>query len=422
MRSRWRLRPLVLVVFALAGCSGPFGSLVTTSGAALQRSSSVPRTEMSAAQEQVMFDFGGDGGRNPFAPPIADKNGALYGTTQHGGGKGEGAVFKLVPSGTTYNETTLWNFSGTPDGAEPVAGLIADKAGALYGTTRIGGGEQNFGTVFKLTPSGKTYTESVIHTFAGGSDGFWPTAGLTADKKGALYGTTSMAGGSGYGTAFRLVRSGKVYIATVLHSFGATGDGATPVGGLLVDKSGALYGTTYAGGSAGDGTVFKLTPSGKAYTESFLYSFKGGSDGSQPTSTLVEDASGALYGTTNAGGSNDLGTVFKLVPSGKTYAESVIYSFGSVSGDGAQPYAGLTPDGTGAFYGTTLAGGRGSGIVFKLTPSGGGYSESIVYTFGSGNDGSKPYGGVTRDGTGALYGTTWQGGSIGYGTAFKVTP
>jgi uncharacterized repeat protein (TIGR03803 family) len=406
----------------LVGCGRGLVSPTAALGGAFQSSSIAERTVRDTAQEKVIFTFGGDGGRDPFAPPIADKGGALYGTTAFGGGVGGGAVFKLTRSGSTYTETTLWNFKGDPDGAESHAALIANTSGALYGTTRLGGGQQNFGAVFKLTPSGKTYTESVIYAFTAGSDGFWPLGALIADKSGALYGTTSQGGGGTYGTVFKLTGSGTTYSETTLHSFAGVADGATPAAALLAGKHGVLYGTTYAGGTAGSGTVFKLKPSGKSYTESILYSFKGGtSDGAQPSSTLVADKSGALYGTTGAGGSSNDGTVFKLVPSGKKYNESVIYSFQG-GADGVGPYAGLTAGKAGVFYGTTLSGGRGGGIVFKLTPSGSGYTESIVYTFQGNNDGSRPYAGLMLDASGALYGTTWQGGSSGYGTAFKVTP
>jgi uncharacterized repeat protein (TIGR03803 family) len=299
-------------------------------------------------------------------------------------------------------ETVLYSFTGGSDGSEPVAGLIADNQGALYGTTS-GGGSSGRGTVFKLTPPGRgqtAWTETVLYSFTGGSDGAFPAAGLIVDNASNLYGTTVGGGGNdrcanGCGTVFKLTPPGRgqtAWTETVLHSFtggGFTGgsDGGLPLAGLIADNGGALYGTTFGGGTIGGGTVFKLTPPGRgqtAWTETVLYSFcslPNCSDGDSPAAGLIADKQGVLYGTT-LGGESSVGpvgmTVFKLTPPGRSqtaWTEAVLYSFTGGS-DGGDPRAGLIAlarareerDNGGALYGTTQSGGSGNnGTVFKVT-------------------------------------------------------
>ena len=255
-------------------------------------------------------------------------------------------------------------------------------------------------------PPAHGQTETVLYGFAGSPDGGGPGAALIRDKEGNLYGTT-LAGGvynacyggsSGCGTVFKLTPSGT---ETILWSFGNGKDGSSPSGSFIFDK-GNLYSTTRYGGAYNGGTVFKLTPSG---TETILWSFGNGADGYNPYAGLVVDKLGNLYGTTSAGGAtscyNGCGTVFRLTPSG---TETVLYSFGSQSGDGYFPLAGLTMDAKGNLYGTTLAGGAyNQGTVFKLTPSG---TETILWSFGNEWDGAWPNGGLVFDHKGNLYGMT----------------
>jgi uncharacterized repeat protein (TIGR03803 family) len=353
---------------------------------------------------------------------------------------------------------TLHSFAGcgtsAPGGCSPAGLLIADSTGALYGTTQFGGYPNcvdglGCGVVFKLTPptqAGGTWSESVLYSFTGGSDGAIPAAPLIADNTGALYGTTIAGGASGYGTVFKLTpATGLPWNETVLWSFSGS-DGSSPaVSGLIADNTGALYGTTEGGGNPicqggfGCGVVFKLTPPttiGGLWTETVLYSFTGGSDGATPLGTLIADSTGALYGTTAQGGGSDAGTVFKLTPAtGLPWNESILYSFIGGS-DGGGPFAGLIADSTGALYGTTTAGGNQScvpspdgvycssyGVVFKLTPATGvPWSETVLWSF-SGSDGSSPTtGGLIADNTGALYGTTLEGGGDSSdGTVFEIT-
>ena len=386
----------------------------------------------SRHHERVLWSFAVSGYRVGYGVPLSglilDDKGALYGTFYRSSSfEGGGGVFKLTPSGSGYSESTLWGFGGENDGSSPSAGLVFDGKGALYGTTAFGGYYRS-GTVFKLTPSGSGYSESILHSFWGGSDGANPHAGLIFDDKGALYGTTS-GGYNGSGTVFKLTPSGSGYSESILYSFSGGSDGANPYAGLIFDDKGALYGTTSAGGHKGSGTVFKLTPSGSAYSESTLYRFQGGNDGANPYAGLIFDEKGALYGTTAGGGSNGFGTVFNLTPFGSSeYGETVLLSFGGRNG-GAHPDAGLIFNKKGELYGTTSRGGRyGFGTAFKLTTSGSGYSqgysERVLHNFNF-NNGAWPEAGLTFGTTGTLYGTTSRGGKHGYdslGTVFELAP
>ncbi len=311
-------------------------------------------------------------------------------------------------------ETVLYSFASQPgDGFNPVADLVFGKKGNLYSTT-LYGGANNVGTVFELTAAG---TEKVLYSFGSQpGDGTYPYAGLVFDKEGNLYGTTYSGGAHNKGTVFELTAAGT---EKVLYSFGSQpGDGYNPYSGLVFDKEGNLYGTTYIGGADGYGTVFELTAAG---TEIVLYSFGSQpGDGLYPYAGLVFDKKGNLYGTTNIGGADDLGTVFEVTAAG---TEKVLYSFEGLP-DGFYPYAGLVFDKDGNLYGTTSAGGTKSGpvqygMVFELTAAG---TEKVLYSFGSQPDGSDPYAGLVLGKNGKLYGTTVNGGSVDVGTVFEVIP
>jgi uncharacterized repeat protein (TIGR03803 family) len=259
-------------------------------------------------------------------------------------------------------------------------------------------------------------TFSVIHNFTGGNDGAVPFNGFVANG-GVFFGTASGGGDSGNGVVFKVNSKGD---ETVLHSFAGGTDGAAPWGQLLRVKGGELYGTTTAGGANSSGTVFEID--GK--TETVLYSFAGGTDGATPLAGLVQDASGNLYGTTSAGGANGSGAVFKLTApktKGGAWTESLLYSFGSGS-DGATPYGGLIFDASGNLYGTTSAGGaNGYGTVFQLVAASS-WEENILYNFQNADDGGVPYAGLIADKNGNFYGAATEGGSNGGGTVFELTP
>jgi len=248
-----------------------------------------------------------DGGA-PTGGLIMDNAGNLYGTASQGGANGKGAIFEISVQGS---ERALYAFKGGSDGANPYSGVILDGAGNLYGTTVNGGSENcqyGCGTVFRLAPGGN---ETVLYAFTGGADGSDPFRGLVRDKNGNLYGTTLLGGGYGYGAIFKLAPDGT---ETVLHSFSGGNDGANPYAGLIRDSAGFLYGTTTAGGANGKGAVFQLAPDG---TLKVLHSFTGGKDGTSPYAGLIRDKKGHLYGTTYGGGGTGCngtgcGTVFKL--------------------------------------------------------------------------------------------------------------
>ena len=268
-----------------------------------------------------------------------------------------------------------------------------------------------------LSPSSQAQTFKVVHNFTNGSDGGYPLSGLTMDSKGDFYGTTNSGGTYGHGLVFRMNASGLV---TPLYSFTGGKDGAAPVGGLIVDATGALYGTTTGGGTYNNGAIFKVM--GK--TEIVLYSFAGGKDGANPEAGLAFDAAGNLYGTTSAGGASGNGTVFRLntpATKGARWTKTILYSFGTGT-DGAAPVAGVSLDAAGNVYGTTSLGGdAGNGTVFELT-KGTAWKETILHYFQNADDGATPYGGLISDAGGNFYGAATQGGAGGGGTIFELTP
>lgn len=349
-------------------------------------------------------------------------------------------IFAALPL-QAQTEKVLYSFTGAvtngPDGANPGANLLRDGSGNLFGTTQFGGTSGN-GTVFELVNSNGSYTEKVLYSFRGATanDGVLPLAGLVMDSSGNLFGTTSTGGASQAGIVFELVSLNGSYVERVLHSFvgGLSGDGQGPQAGLVMDSNGNLFGTTVVGGDSGDGTVFELVNSSGSYTESVLYSFKAGNDGGLPYADLIMDSSGNLYGTTSLGGAFNIGTVFELVNSSGNYTESVLYSFKGGNDDGRGPIVGLIRDAAGNLFGTTQFGGAstscgtklGCGVVFELAFSNGSYTETVLHTFTglSGNDGGTPLG-LIMDSSGNLYGVTEVGGTSntcvdGCGTVFEL--
>jgi len=428
--------------------------------------------------ETVLHTFTYVDGAYPMSNLVFDSAGNLYGTAPQGPGfacyyGGCGIVFRLTPSsGGTWTETMIYNFEGGPDGVEPVAGLVLDDAGNLYGTTQYGGSDscsEGCGTVFELTPRSKgNWTEKVIHRFAvpahGGNDGVQPVSGLFLDEAGILYGT-AQSGGSlggtcsltevshGCGTVFKLMpASGQRWTTTLVYAFPHGSQGLGPKSGLLPDAAGNMYGATGAGGEnnclsdGGCGTVFELKPqSVGGWKHVVLHTFNG-IDGAGLVSSLISDSSGNLYGATSNGGSSDClgyyapcgGTVFELSPTTHGWKETVLHAFhnkaGTRNGDGGSPQGGLVMDSAGSLYGTTAFGGShssictnqqyiGCGTVYKLSPVGAGkWKEELLYTFQGGSDGDGPLGTLVFDEAGNLYGTTSGGGASGNGTVFKLAP
>lgn len=388
--------------------------------------------------------------------------GTLYGTTTYGGTSNIGTVYSLTPPsspGDGWTQTVLHSFAGGSDGSYPEGAVVAGKGDVLYGTTYRGGTEDN-GTVFSLAPPalpGGAWTETVLHSFAGEPDGSLPEAGLVIGAGGVLYGTTS-SGGSGAcalgtcGTVFAMTppaSPGGAWTETVLYIFQPGNDGAIPTAALAIGAGGVLYGTTYFGGgtaacSGGCGTVFSLTPpssAGGTWTEAVLYRFTGSLDGGYPLAGVSIGDTGVLYGTTSYGGSGacserqdppGCGAVYAVAPPaspGGEWTETAIYSFKG-RGNGLQPRSGVVIGGGGRLYGTTYYGGSGKacylacGTLFSLTPPvspDAPWTKSVLHNFtGYPADGGNPIALIFAGG--ALYGTTFDGGSSAFGAVFKARP
>lgn len=390
----------------------------------------------SAPVLTTLFTFTGATGGAPACALVGDPSGALYGTAG-GGATGAGVVFKLTPpagKGGGWTESVLYNFTGKTDGGGPGNGLILDKSGALYGAA-YQGGASGFGAVFQLKPPaspGGAWTENVLFSFAGRRSGANPHPPLTFGGQGQLYGVAG-GGSPGYGVVFELTPPAGgtgPWTEKVLHQFMGAGDGATPAGAVVMGSHGILYGMTNFGGAYNAGTVYQVKPpsqAGGAWAETVLYSFNNSNDGSFPVGALVFNPSGTAFGTTSAGGKAGFGTVFQLTPpsaAGGAWTETVLYSF--LNGiDGSSPTGTLVFGPGGALYGTTAVGGaKSDGTIFQLSPpasSGSPWTQIVLHSF-SGLDGQNPYYGVMFAKTGALYGTTEFGGATGLGTVFQLTP
>ena len=401
------------------------------------------------AQERTVHSFSSSlpGGSGPDAGLIADAAGNFYGVTQSDGPEtcepfdptGCGTVFELSPkAGGGWTVTVLYNFHGE-DGWSPIGGLTLDSTGNLYGTTSLGGTGKCWsgnhtvvgcGTVFELSPAGGgKWTHQILHSFQATGDGASPEAGVIFDSSGNLYGTTASGGAYYSGTVFQLTPSdGGGWTETLLHQFGSiVGDGGVPLSSLIFDSTGNLYGATYDGGIYGQGTVFEMSPgSGGNWAETVLYSFQYvSSDGQNPQGGLVFDASGNLYGTTFLGGNRGYGTVFQVTNAGGVWTERLLHSFeySDTNHDGAFPCATLIFDGDGNLYGTTASGGSANGgSVFEMMPGeSGDWRERVLHSFGSQTgDGWQPHGNLIFDNAGNLYGTTVFGGDYSSGTVFEV--
>lgn len=388
----------------------------------------------AAQQERVLHSFPNPstGLNGPAAGMILDGSGDLYGTAWGGGIYFYGSVFEMVPKAAGgWTEKTLHSFyfDGT-DGIFPYAALTIDAAGNLYGTTKLGG-IGGGGIVFQLIPdTNGGWTENILHNFsANGVDGYQPLAGLVFDAVGNLYGTTTEGGANHMGgTVFELTpQPGGGWTEKVIYSFCSQSncsDGYSPHSGVILDSTGNLYGATYLGGMLADGTVFRLMPQvDGSWTENVLHSGHG-VDGYRPRSPLVFDPAGNLYGTTDFGGSDYRGAVFELSPASEgNWTEKILYNFNAAM-DGDDPSSGLVFDDADNLYGTTVTGGlQGIGTVFELMPTDDGHwSEKILHSFVPGSwDGAYPYAGMVFDGAGKLYGTTEGGGSNGGGSVFEIT-
>jgi len=364
----------------------------------------------------VLHNFTGADGANPVDGLMAGAGGVFYGTASSGGTFGAGALFKI---GIAGKQTVLHSFSGGADGANPNGGVIQNASHVLFGTTTAGGASGN-GTVYSVTGT----AETVLYSFAGGAtDGANPQAGLVMDAKGNLYGTTYGGGASGNGTVFELVApatAGGAWTEKLLYSFAGGTDGAAPVSRVNFDKAGNLYGTTSQGG-ASYGTIYQLQPTASGpWKEVILHSFQNGTDGYTPYAGLAADGAGNFYGAATAGGTNGGGTVFKLTPGAGGYSFSVL---GSVPGWGVSgSFRDVLVASKTLIYATTHCDGASSaGSIYKLSYAAGAWTYTVLYNFTGGSDGQYSISNLVLKG-GKLYGTTIGGGANGAGTVYAFTP
>jgi len=389
---------------------------------------------MAANSFQVIYGFtGGNDGEYTDTDLVIDAAGNIYGTSVQGGLYSSGTVFEVSPTSTGWTHTVLYNFMGGADGGEPYKGVTLDAKGNLYGTAGVGGMyvgpcvDTGCGVVFRLTQSGGAWTQTVIHNFTGGNDGYGPGAGVTVDQRGNVYGTTPTGGAYGYGIVYQLVRgAGGRWTEDIIHAFTGGVDGlGGSAGRLVLTAAGNLLGVSTEGGAYGAGCVFELMPTSSGpWTSTTLYSFKGEPDSANPYGSVVKDAKGNLYGTAYYGGSRGLGTVYRLSLRGGVWTETWHYSFKGGS-DGGAPISTLAFDAAGNLYGTTSEGGASCncGTIFSVDLASSPPAYSVVYRFPGSPGAGFAYNGMTADAAGTtLYGATVHGGPTDDGTIYQLVP
>ena len=394
----------------------------------------VPALSQAAPTYQVLHDFdSGAAGSSPFGGVLPGAGGKLYGVMDAGGSAGDGLDYVLVPpkGAGKSREIVLHNFTGGADGAFPYTGFGMNAAGVLFGAVLATGGSQ--GTLYSLTPTNKggtAFSLASLFTFTG-ANGDGPEGAPVVGADGALYGVTLFGGKANFGTVYKLsppAPGQTAWTETVLHNFGGQ-DGKFPQAGLIQGPNGVFYGTTTAGGTLNAGTVFQIAPPAHgqtAWTETVLHSFAGGSDGINPFDAGVAlDNSGALFGTTIQGGTFELGTAYKLTPpapGGSQWTETTLRSFGNGS-DGESPLSKLVIGATGTLYGSLEGGTAGRGLIYSLTPAdGGAYTYQTLHAFTGGKDGGNPFGDLSEDAQGTIYGTTDAGSANTKATVFSIIP
>ncbi len=390
-------------------------------------------TAVQAQSFSVIHNFSGNSdGSYPFTGLTIDSAGHLYGTTYSGGSGHRGTVFSMNTSGAGF--TTLYGFSGGSDGAGPMAKLALRADGSIWGSTSAGGGgsctlsngDRGCGTIFKVSPprgpgsAGFSWSTAILYRFSG-TNGSYPQGELTFDSSGNIYGTAVNGGTYGWGLVFSLTPSGGSWVEDILYQARNDGDGQYPMGGVIFDHSGNLYGIMPGGGRYNFGVVYQLARSGSGWQESTVHNFQfQGDDGAQPNGGLISDTAGNIYGTTvhlpGAGGS-----AFELSSEGGGWNDDFVSTFSG--GINLGPYDKLVMDSSGDLYGTTFADGRyGFGSVFKLTRVGGGWSYHSLHDFTGGQDGGNPMSALVFDASGNIYGTASAGGQYHKGVVFKIVP
>jgi len=402
---------------------------------------------MAAQNLTALQNLSGSNGAQPLSGVVADNAGNLY-VTSSAGGLGGGTVIQLSPAnGGGWTQTVIYNFAATTtDGVYPSGAIVFDNAGNLYGTTEHGG-QFNGGTAFELSPViGGTWTETILHSFGNGTDGIFPTGGLAIDAAGNLYGTTVKGGvnkncsysgtTSTCGIAFQLVPGGgNSWTYNTIHQFGGKGDAYFPWAPLVVDSNGNLFGQCSLGGTYGHGMTFELSLVSGVWNETLVHAWGNGNDGQYPYSPVTIAPDGSLYmALSQTGVKGNMGGVFRLVPNGNSWTEQSVYYFG-INVDGQFPQSSLVFDNAGNLYGTTQHGGitpsLGYGTLYRLTPTQGSWTETILYNFSGGADGGVPSGSMVIDNNNNIYGTTWYGGNAqtcfigpipGCGVVFQFSP
>ncbi len=366
-----------------------------------------------SATESAAYSFqGGNDGGFPQGGLVADAKGKMYGVTTSDGSDHSGVIFEVGRKNGAWVETPIYTFAGGSDGSDPQAGLAIDSAGNLYGTTYQGG--SGYGAVFELSPGKKkTWDLKVLWTFSGGNDGGSPSGRLTIDSSGNVYGTTTEGGTGVVGTVFELSPgNGGSWNETVLYNFTGNNDGGEPMGNVLLGSDGNIYGTTAGYGQYNYGVVYKLTHGNSGWTQSVIHAFQGGSDGEVPRDGLILDGSGVLYGTT-AGFDNSYGNVFSLHTDGSNYNAIYTLSGCQYCYTGNGPWQTVSMDSSGNLYGTALADGtNNNGEVFKLTPGqNNSWTATVLYAFQGGASSNFPYSTVLIGKNDKLFGTSY--GSAG---------
>ena len=337
----------------------------------------------------------------------------------------------LAPATHAQTESVLYKFTKGLDGSNPLGNLAFDSAGNLYGAAN-GGPASGTNAIFRLSPTSSGWKESVLHIFDGGKDGY-TLGGVLLDSAGNVYGTTITGGylagcsGNGCGTVYKLSPNSKGgWIKSALYAFTGKQDSENPTSTLILDVGGNLYGTTSHGGnldycdSYDCGVVFQISPTSSGeWKQSVLHVFTGSGDGGRPNDGLAFDAAGNLYGTTEFGGAYGYGTVYRLSPSASGWTETVLYSFNGNGFEGGFPYSGPILDAAGNIYGITIGGGNGYGKLYELTPDGAQWAQNVLYSFTSGDTLANPQ--LKFDALGNVWATTETGGT-GKGTVLKFSP
>jgi uncharacterized repeat protein (TIGR03803 family) len=411
-------------------CAAAVGSAIAaTLGLAIFAAASLHAQTFS-----VIYAYtGGSGAAHAIGGLVMDRHGNLYGTTAWGGVDTPGNVYELerTSSGFVYNE--LFASGSGAKGDFPWDAPTFGPNGSLYASMN-GGGTSGEGTIVNLQPPASfcrttscPWNATDLYNFKRASDGGNPQSGVVFDSHGNMCGAV-VNGGSGYGVVYEMTPSGDGWTYQVIYTFTGGADGANPDSPLIIDSAGNLYGAAMSGGQSGCGgfgcgTIYKLSPSGSGWTETTIYSFKDGTDGSAPSGTLVTDSAGNIYGATAGSDANVGGTVFELTPSGGSWTFTLIYD---LPGSGAGPFGGVARDSAGNLYGATWGDGAyGQGNVFKLTPTGSGWTFTSLHDFTNGTDGSNAMGAPIVDSNGVVYGTTYDGGAPvcgGCGVVYEVTP